>query len=91
MSSTIASDTLLLGRDVEYSKWGSTDTEYLGEITEIGGVENLVTIEKELADPFYSKTVEMEFDKFCDWWERPNPSRRGRATINEEEDIILVI
>ena len=90
-SSKIASESLLLGCDIEYSEWGSTDVEYLGEITELGGVDNLITIEREPAEPFYSQTIRMDFEKFCDWWEKPTPWSRGRNLIEKEESVIFVI
>ena len=91
-SSTIAARELLIGCELQFSEYGSTKIDYLGEITGIGESlgKKVVMVEREPAEPFQSQITTIEYEQFFDWWKRPRPGRREQS-IAENENTFWVI
>lgn len=87
---------LLVGKDVEFSDYGTKDTEYLGTINTFrqlgtaGSKKAVVDIIREPAEPFYSQQTTVTLDDLMDWWKRPSIGRNVEP-VPEKEAILYVI
>lgn len=87
---------LLDGKAIEFSGYGTKDTEYLGKINgfrQLGGSGSkvaVVDIIQEPAEPFYSQLTTITLDNLLDWWKRPSVGR-GMDPVPEKEAVLYVI
>jgi len=94
--SRVQARKLLVDKAIEFSEYGTKDTEYLGKIVEFrqlgpdGSKTAVVDIVREPAEPFYNQQTTITLDNLLDWWKRPSAGR-GMDPIPEKEAVLYVI